>query len=189
MITGILPVAVVFGTGIASAAPGDNAPPPAALPAPPDWLSTGQFPGQDVVATATQALADRVDEPLFDPNLVQNFCAGIPADPQRCSTTVVDAGVGAAIGAGIGAGVSAPVAIAAGVVGAVAGFVVGIPFLPTGLVIGPLLGAAVGVAVIAGPAALLGGALGASVGAIVGLTSPLPAAAEVDAPGEPALSP
>ncbi|MEV6139067.1 hypothetical protein AB0L63_23985 [Nocardia sp. NPDC051990] len=136
--------------------------------------------GDRAVGPMNRLAADRwtrvrtVDAPAAaDQRPIQAFCEQVPVDPQICSATAVDAGVGAVIGAGIGAGVSAPVAIAAGMVGAAAGFVVGIPFMPTGLVIGPLLGAAVGVAVVAGPAALLGGALGASLGTIVGTTPPL----------------
>ncbi|MFD7842794.1 hypothetical protein ACFV4K_07660 [Nocardia sp. NPDC059764] len=173
LIAGALPFAVLLGTGVASAASEDYAPPPAALPAPPDWLLNGQLPSIDA--------ADPL--PGVDPQAVDSLCASIPVDAQRCGVTVVDAGVGAAIGAGIGAGVSAPLAIATGLVGAGLGFVAGIPFLPTGLVVGPLVGAAVGVAVVAGPAALLGAALGASVGAIVGLTTPLPVDAPIDETG------
>ncbi|MGF6880500.1 hypothetical protein ABIA39_000381 [Nocardia sp. GAS34] len=120
---------------------------------------------------------------------VQTICQYIPADPTRCTATVVDAGVGAAIGAGIGAGLSIPLAIPAALVGAVAGGIVGIPFLPTGVVVGPLLGAAVGVAVVAAPAALLGAALGASVGTIVGVTAPLPAGNHAGAPVPPVSGP
>ncbi|WP_327093734.1 hypothetical protein OIE68_26220 [Nocardia vinacea] len=127
--------------------------------------------------------------PAVDQQPIQAFCERVPVDPDRCTVTAVDAGVGAAIGAGIAAGVSAPVAIAAGMVGAAAGFVAGIPFMPTGLVVGPLLGAAVGVAVVAGPAALLGAALGASVGAIVGITTPLPQDGRTDGSGAATTSP
>ncbi|MFE5286070.1 hypothetical protein ACFRAQ_14000 [Nocardia sp. NPDC056611] len=175
LIASALPFAVLLGTGVASAAPEADAPPPAALPAPPDWMMNGQLPAIDLPAIdAAEPL------PGVDPEFVGSLCASIPVDAQRCGVTVVDAGVGAAIGAGIGVGVSAPLAIATGLVGAGLGFVAGIPFLPTGLVVGPLVGAAVGVAVVAGPAAVLGAALGASVGAIVGLTTPLPVDAPVD---------
>ncbi len=125
------------------------------------------------LVTSLPSTAAGIPDPTTQP--VQAFCTYIPADPVRCSATVVDAGVGAAIGAGIAAGLSIPLAIPAAAVGAVAGFVAGIPFLPTGLVVGPLLGAAVGAAVVAGPAAVLGGAIGASIGTIVGITAPLPA--------------
>lgn len=215
LIAGILPVAVILGTGVAAASPDGTAPPPPTLPTLADWLSLSRFPltqdplalpaeltslGQSLLGIAPAVDTGRGDgaadsanrdpnplaadswtgaqpvdtpTPVIDQQPVETFCGYIPADAQRCSVTVVDAGVGAAIGAGIGAGLSAPLAIGAGLAGAAAGFVVGIPFLPTGLVVGPLLGAAVGVAVVAGPAALLGGAVGAAVGAIVGLTTPL----------------
>lgn len=161
---------------------------PLPLPAPPaDGVAVprnspaedGPAPAEPVDVPSAEAVtappAEAVDAPpAVDQHPVEAFCAQVPADPDRCAATVVDAGVGAAIGAGIGAAVSAPLAIPAGMLGAAAGFVVGLPFLPTGVVVGPLLGAAVGVAVVAGPAAALGGALGAAVGTIVGITAPVP---------------
>ncbi|MEV5833991.1 hypothetical protein [Nocardia sp. NPDC052112] len=194
----MLPLAVILGTGVAGASPGDTARAPATPSTTADWLShheLGQrsFPANPLGAdswTRIRAVDAPDAPPAMDQEPIQAFCEHVPVDPRRCSVTAVDASVGAAIGAGIGAGVSAPVAIAAGAVGAAAGFVAGIPFLPTGLVAGPLLGAAVGMAVIAGPAAVLGGALGASVGAIVGITTPLPPEdSRTDGSGAPTTSP
>lgn len=241
LIAGMLPLAVILGTGVASASPGDlvlapvdAAQAPAVPPLAVDWQTlahdvqglipfpvplplppadgpvvqdnstagpqnapvdasapavTADAPPADTAAAlpvepaaATPApVADAL--PVDDQHPVETFCEQVPADPDRCAATVVDAGVGAAIGAGIGAAVSAPLAIPAAALGAAAGFVVGLPFLPTGVVVGPLVGAAVGAAIVAGPAAALGGALGGAVGAIVGLTAPLPPKpAPTDAP-------
>ncbi|WP_433628787.1 hypothetical protein [Nocardia sp. CA-120079] len=172
MIASILPLAVVLGTGVANASPDATA----QAPAIPSWTRIHTVDAPDA-------------PPAVDQQPIQEFCERVPVDPDRCTATAVDAGVGAAIGAGIAAGVSAPVAIAAAMAGAAAGFVVGIPFMPTGLVVGPLLGAAVGVAVVAGPAAVLGGALGASLGAIVGITTPVPQDGRTDGSGAPTTSP
>lgn len=192
LIAGMLPLAVVLGSGVANASPDAAAPAPATSPMTTDWLSLihrerGQppFPLPTDRAVGQASSLTVASRPQVETNApaspsaeyqepIQAFCRHVPVDPRRCTATAVDAGAGAAIGAGIALGVVAPVAIAAGTVAAVAGFVAGIPFLPTGLVVGPLAGAAVGVAVIAGPAALLGGAFGAAVGAITGITTPLP---------------
>ncbi|MFF0457612.1 hypothetical protein [Nocardia africana] len=152
---------------------------------PPVATAAATTPDAVPVAPAAASPASIADVlPVDDQHPVETFCEQVPADPDRCAATVVDAGVGAAIGAGIGAAVSAPLAIPAAALGAAAGFVVGIPFLPTGLVAGPLIGAAVGAAIVAAPAAALGAALGAAVGTIVGITAPVPPkAAPADAPG------
>lgn len=166
-------------------APGDDGSPRAATADVPSVATaaaavTAPAPA-DTTAASPAPIADAL--PVEDQHPIETFCEQVPADPDRCAATVVDAGVGAAIGAGIGAAVSAPLAIPAAALGAAAGFVVGIPFLPTGLVAGPLIGAAVGAAVVAAPAAALGGALGAAVGAVVGITAPLPPkATPTDAP-------
>ncbi|MCP2318015.1 hypothetical protein APR12_003368 [Nocardia amikacinitolerans] len=222
VIASMLPLAVLLGTGVANASPDATAQTPATPPTHHE-PGREPLPSQSLIVLLTQPPADTdpatdtrrgdigtanpladsrtrietIDAPDAPPAVkeeqLQAFCAQIPVDPQRCTVTTVDAGVGAAIGAGIAAGLSAPVAVAAAMAGAAAGFIVGIPFLPTGLVVGPLLGAAVGATVVAVPAAVLGGALGASIGALVGITKPLPhegnRTEESDAPTNADLTP